>query len=58
MAMDEDQFCALMDEIKKSKDEVKEQKLEVNSVHERTTRELSQKISKSMYQFKKKAHEI
>ena len=54
--MDLDQFCALMDEIKQSRDEVKELKREVNAVHERMTKELTQK--KSSYQFKKKAHEI
>ena len=45
-----------MDKIKQSRDEVKER--EVSAVHERTTRELAQKITKSSYQFKKKAHEI
>ena len=56
--MDPDQFRALMDEIKQSRDEVKELKREVNAVHERTTKELAQKITKSSYQFKRKAHEI
>ena len=57
-AMDAEQFHTLMDEIKQSRDEVKELKREVSAVHERTTRELAQKITKSSYQFKKKAHEI
>ena len=57
-SMDPDQFRALMDEIKQSRDEVKELKREVNAVHERTTKELAQKIVKSSYQFKKKAYEI
>ena len=39
-------------------DEGTELKREVSAVHERTTRELAQKITKSSYQFKKKAHEI
>ena len=56
--MDAEQFRALMDEIKQSRAEVKELKREVNTVHERTTRELAQKITKSSYQFKKKAHKI
>ena len=55
--MDPEQFRALMDEIKQSRDEVKELKREVSTVHKRTTRELAQKITKSSYQFKK-AHEI
>ena len=33
----------------------RELKREVNAVHERTTKELAQKITKSSYQFKKKA---
>ena len=58
LTMDDEQFCALMDEIKQSREEVKELKQEVNTIHKRTTRELSQKISKLSYQFKKKVHEI
>ena len=50
--MDAEQFHTLMDEIKQSRDEIKELKREVSAVHERT------KITKSSYQFKKKAHEI
>ena len=56
--MDAEQFHTLMDEIKQSRDEIKELKREVSAVHERTTRGLAQKITKSLYQFKKKAHEI
>lgn len=56
--MDPEQFCTLMDEIIQSRDKVKQLKQEVNVVHEQTTRELAQKITKSNYQFKKKAHEI
>jgi len=56
--MDQQQFRILMDEIKQSREEVKELKREVNTIHERTTRELFQKILKSTYQFKKKVHEI
>ena len=47
-----------MDEIQQSRDKVKQVKQEVNAVHKRTTRELAQQITKSNYQFKKKAHEI
>ena len=47
-----------MDEIKQSRGEVKELKRRVSAVHERTTCELAQKITKSSYQFKKKANEI
>ena len=57
-SMDPDQFRALIDEIKQSRDEVKELKREVNAVHERTTKELAQKITRSLYQFKRKAHKI
>ena len=56
--MDPEQFRALMDELKQSREEMKDLKREVSAVHERTTRELAQKITKSSYQFKKKAHEI
>ena len=64
--MDSAEFCALMDEIKKSRTEVEERlissiadlKMEVNSVQERTSQELALKINKSSYQFKKKSNEI
>ena len=56
--MDPKQFCALMDKLKQSREEMKELKREVSAVHKRMTRELAQKITKLSYQFKKKAHEI
>lgn len=56
--MDPEQFCALVDELKQSRDKMKELKCKVSAVHERTTWELAQKITKSSYQFKKKAREI
>ena len=56
--MDPEQFRALMDELKQSREEMKELKREVSAVHEQMMRELAQKITKSSYQFKKKAHEI
>ena len=56
--MDDQQFRALMDEIQKNRQEVADLKQEVGSVHEKATRELAQKISKSSYQFKKKSNEI
>ena len=49
--MDDKQFHAL---IKWSREELK---WEVNTIHERTIRELLQKISNSSYQFKK-VHEV
>ena len=70
--MEDDKFEKLMSEIQKSQ-RVVEDKLatsqdkfatslaefrkEVNSIQERTTNELSQKISKSNYTFQKKGHE-
>ena len=71
--MENKQFQALMDEIKKShckvegklllsisklKQEVTSVKQEVTSVQVKTLRELAQKISKSNHQFKKKGNEI
>jgi len=71
--MEEEQFRALMEEIKKSRKEVEgnlsssisELKKELSSVkqkmisaQEKTSRELSQKISKSSHQFKKKGNEV
>lgn len=56
--MDPEQFCVVMDKFKQSRDEMKELKREVSAAHEWTIRELAQKITKSSYQFKKKAHKI
>ena len=64
--MEESQFLTLMEEIKKSQREVEgkltssiaELKQEVNSVQEKTLRELVQKITRSNYQFKRKGNEI
>ena len=64
--MESEEFRALMDEIKKSRTEVEKHltssiadlKKEVDSVQERTSQELTLKINKSSYQFKKKSNKI
>ena len=71
--MEEEQFRALMEEIKKSRKEVEGNlsssiselkkelssvKQEMTSAQEKTSRELAQKISKSSHQFKKKGNEV
>jgi len=70
--MEDDKFEKLMSEIQKSQRVVEDKlaasqdklttslaefKQEVNSMQEKTTKELAQKISKSSYTFQKKGHE-
>ena len=60
--MDQTQFQELMDEIKASRTDFQGQiadlKREVQTVQERTSTEVAQKIGKSSYQFKRKGNEI
>ena len=68
LAMDDEKFKQLMDELRQSRDEARQSrqefekkltdlKKEVTSTQEKTSKELAQKITKSSYQFQRKGHE-